>query len=225
MAATAACVLINEGVRDTTYTIRFNDASGRLVRERLGTAAEGWTKRKARAVLNARVVAVQKDRYTKPQPVSFASFTDGWVDRHCDTRALKRSTRASYHTIVERHLVRAFGRLTLEQVTPTVIEEYLDTRRQHGVAAATLHRQLATLSLIFRTAVKGGLVRDNPGAACRPSEGSTAAVADPHADRDRCDGACVRCVDRGGCSRAGSRGLLVGEIVVSYVHGDGDPTW
>lgn len=165
MAATGAAVIRYPGVRGDTWTIRYIDSTGKRVRERLpDAAADGtkWTRRKARAEIESRLVEVRKQGYRKPTVVTFDSFVDGWVDRQCDARALKRSARASYTTIVELHLRPAFGRLRLDDITVERIEEHLDAKRKKGAKAATLHRQLATLSLIFRAAHRRGLVRENP---------------------------------------------------------------
>jgi integrase len=61
-----------------------------------------------------------------------------------------------------RKPVREFGPLRLEEITVERIEAYLARKHREGLAPATLHRQLAVLSLIFGTALRRGLVRTNP---------------------------------------------------------------
>ena len=55
-----------------------------------------------------------------------------------------------------------FGALTLTEIDVERIERYLAARRKEGLAPATLHRQLAMLSLIMTAAVRRKLVRENP---------------------------------------------------------------
>jgi hypothetical protein len=61
--------------------------------ETLGREADGWTERKAEAELRERLVRVERHRYRRPPPLTFAAFAERWVDEHADSRALKRSTR------------------------------------------------------------------------------------------------------------------------------------
>jgi site-specific recombinase XerD len=56
----------------------------------------------------------------------------------------------------------ASERALLEAVTVERIERYLADKRKAGLAPATLHRHLATLSLIFGAAKRRRLVRENP---------------------------------------------------------------
>jgi hypothetical protein len=156
-----AAVLKYAGKRGTTWSLKYEDASGRQVRERLGKASDGWNRRKAEAALRARLVAFEREGYRRPEPTTFESFAVAWLDE-LETKGLKRSTRSGYKTIVDRHLLGAFGSLRLEEVSVERIERYLAAKRKAGLAPATLHRQLATLSLIFGAALRRGLVRANP---------------------------------------------------------------
>ena len=158
----SGCVLPYAGKRGVTWSVKFRDADGKQVRERLGGADEGWTRTKAKAALRARLVEVEREGYRRPEPTTFGSFADGWLDAYADAHGLKRSTRASYRTIVDLHLVPAFGPLRLEDVTANRIERHLAAKRRDGLAPATLHRHLAILSLLFRQATRDGLVRANP---------------------------------------------------------------
>lgn len=157
-----AGVIEYRGRRGVVWKIKYRDASGRQIKETLGRAADGWNRRKAASELRARLTDVERDGYRKVVAVRFAALAEGWVDEHADARGLKRSTREAYKTIVDRHLVPAFGPLRLEDITVERIERYLAAKRRTGLAPATLHRQLATLSLLFATAQRRGLVRANP---------------------------------------------------------------
>ena len=89
-----ACVLRYRGTRGTTWSIKYIDASGRQVRERLGKASEGWTRRKAEVVLRARLTDVVRDGYRKPEPITFESFARDWLDTVPEARQHRRTTRA-----------------------------------------------------------------------------------------------------------------------------------
>lgn len=65
-----SCVLRYDGKRGTTWSIKYRDANGRQVKERVGSASEGWTRRKAEAALRARLTDVDRDGYRKPEPLT-----------------------------------------------------------------------------------------------------------------------------------------------------------
>lgn len=157
-----ACTIKYDGKRGTVWKIKYRDADGVQVKETLGPASEGWTKRKAGEELRARLTAVAKDGYRKPTAITFESFAREWLDTYPATKGLKRSTTRGYVTIVERHLVPAFGALRVGDVTVERIDRYLTAKRRQGLAPASLHRHLATLSLLMRAALRRGLVQANP---------------------------------------------------------------
>ena len=49
-----ACVIRRDGKGGAVWSVKYRDADGRQVKERLGPEADGWTKRKAKAELAAR---------------------------------------------------------------------------------------------------------------------------------------------------------------------------
>ncbi len=157
-----AAVIRYEGKRGVVWRVKYRDADGRQVKETLGRAADGWTKRKSESELRARLVAVEKDGYRKPDAVTFGSFAERWIDDYPAAKGIKRSTRSGYETIVNRHLIPAFGSMQLDEITVERIERYLAGKRKAGLAPATLHRQIATLSLIMGAALRRGLVARNP---------------------------------------------------------------
>jgi integrase len=157
-----AAVVRYDGKRGTVWRVKFVDADGKQVMETLGKASDGWTRRKAEAELRARLVAVEREGFRKPERMTFAVLAREWLDTAPDARNLKRSTRSGYRTIIERHLIPALGTLQLEEVTVERIERYLADKRKAGLKPATLHRQLVNLSEVMKVAVRRGLVRSNP---------------------------------------------------------------
>jgi integrase len=166
-----AAVIRYPGKRGVVWYLKYVDAGGRQVKERLGKAAEGWTKRKAESELRARLVAVEREGYQRPEPTTFRSFAERWLEEYPEARGLKRSTTRGYEQIIENHLVPAFGRLRLSDVSVGGIEAWLASKRHAGLGPGTLNRCLNVLSLVLRAAQRQGLVRDNPVALVdRPRE-------------------------------------------------------
>jgi integrase len=167
-----AAVQIVDGKRTgAVFYVKFRDATGRQVKERLGSAREGWTDRKARAALRRRLVDVERDGYKKPVVATFETTARAWLATYPDVKGLKRSTRRSYANIVANHLVPAFGSKRLEQIDAEAIERFIAAQRKKGLSAASVNRELNVLSLIFRGALRRQEVRVNPvGLVDRPRE-------------------------------------------------------
>jgi integrase len=167
-----ACVIRRDGKRGSVFYVKYVDAAGKQVKERLGPAADGWNRRKAEAELRARLVAVEKDGYRKPTAETFETFARTWVDEYPESKGLKRSTRRGYRQIIDLHLIPAFGRLKLGDVTVERIEQYIAAKRKEGyhdragkrkeLQSGSINRHLNVLSLIMRAALRRGLVRSNP---------------------------------------------------------------
>jgi site-specific recombinase XerD len=157
-----ACVIERAGKRGVVWYVKYRDADGRQVKERLGRSVDGWNRKKAEAELRSRVVAVEKAGYRKPEPITFASLAKEWLESYPDTRGLKRSTRRSYEQIVVLHLEPTFGKLRPADVTVEAIEKFIAAKLRAGYAPASVNRQLNVLSLLMRAAVKRRLATMNP---------------------------------------------------------------
>lgn len=66
-----ACVIRRDGKRGAVWSVKFVDASGRQVKERLGPEADGWTKRKAERELRHRLADVERNGWRKPRALTF----------------------------------------------------------------------------------------------------------------------------------------------------------
>jgi hypothetical protein len=77
-----ACVLRVEGVRGVVFKIKYRDANDRQVKETLGREQDGWTEKKARAELEARLVDVRREGMTRAPAVTFGAFADEWIDTY-----------------------------------------------------------------------------------------------------------------------------------------------
>jgi integrase len=130
------------------------------LQETLGREPE-WSRKRANAELRERLVRVEREGYRKPEPASFESFARGWAQEYPAARGLKRSTAESYRTIIESHLIPAFGSLRLTELRVERVEGYLREQRAKGLGPASLNRHLNVLSLVVKSARRKGLVREN----------------------------------------------------------------
>src|ERR671923_2040584 len=83
-----ACVIQYKGKRGVVWYVKYCDADGRQVKERLGTASDGWNRRTATAELRARLTAVQKEGLRRVEPTSFTAFAGAWLDTYPDLKDL-----------------------------------------------------------------------------------------------------------------------------------------
>ena len=152
-----ACIIKRTGPRGSVWYVKYTDASSRQVKERLGRVDEGWTKRRAEAELRARVVAVEKDGYKRPDPVTFETFASEWLEGYIERKGLKRSTAKSYRQCLVNHLVPAFRSTKIADIDVLAIERLITTMRRSGLSGATTNRSLNVLSLVLKAAVTRGL--------------------------------------------------------------------
>jgi integrase len=141
------------------------------VSETLGREADGWTERKAGEELQARLVDVRREGRRRLEPVTFAAFAREWQDSYPDTKDLKRSTREGYESIIEGHLIPAFGTLKLAAIDTGRLNRYVTAKRRDGYAPRTVNRHLNLLHSLLKAAESRELVRSNPVSAVdRPRE-------------------------------------------------------
>jgi hypothetical protein len=160
-----AAVIRYPGKRGVVWYVKYVDATGVQVKERVGKASDGWTKRKAEAVLRERLVAVTKG-YRKPEPTTFRTFALEWLDTYPEAREHRRTTREDYRGVVVNHLIPYFGDMRLAHVSPADIDAYVAAKRRAKppLGPQTLNGHMTRLGSIFDAARKRlelG-VRENP---------------------------------------------------------------
>ncbi len=168
-----ACVIRYAGKRGVVWYVKYRDASGRQVKEAVGKAAEGRTRRKAEAELRARLVAVERDGYRKPEPLTVEAFAKRFVDEHLPGRNLKLSTLMDYKLTINRHLAPTLGHVQLVELErrPELIEGYITRKLAEGLSPKTVRNHLGLLSRMFTIAVRWRLVRTNPVELVEPPRG------------------------------------------------------
>ncbi len=166
-----ACVIRYDGKRGFVWRLKYRDANGRQVQETLGRAADGWSERKAKAELRARLTDVQRDGLRRVDATLFEAFAREWDATYPAAKGLKRSTRAGYSMIFERHLIPCFGPVKLEKIDAALVERYVTEKQHTGFAPRTINRHLNLLHKVLSLALRRQLIRANPvGLVDRPRE-------------------------------------------------------
>jgi integrase len=159
------------GKRGAVWRVRYRDADGRRVSETLGREADGWDRRRAMEALRERLVDVKREGRRRLEPMRFDTFAREWLASYPEQKDLKRSTRESYESIIERHLIPELGNRKLATIGVVELNRYLVSKRGRGLQPRTLNRHLNLLHLLFKAAERRELVRSNPVSAVeRPRE-------------------------------------------------------
>jgi integrase len=164
-----ACVIAYDGERGRVWWIKFRDAAGKQVKERVGSAKEGKRRKDAEALLRRRLTQVE-DGYKKGEPTTFAAFAARFQAEHLPARGLATSTLVDYRLTIERHLLPAFGAVDLAELErrPEMVERYVASKLaaqpdgRPGLSPKTVRNHLTLLGRMFRVAKMWRLVRDNP---------------------------------------------------------------
>jgi integrase len=151
-------VVVYNGRDGKVFRVKYRDATGRQVMETVGTAATGMTRAKAAKIRRERVVKVEQKGWRKPAPLSFGQYADRWFAEGEVKRGWKPNTIKEYVS-VKRRLVDAFGPIPLAAVRPRDVAAFV---REHNGAPASIAKDLAVLSAVFKSARAEELVEANP---------------------------------------------------------------
>lgn len=137
------------------------DAEQWLAAERALIAAEAWTSPAARAESRRVAEAERRDN-------TFDAYARGWLAGRHDLRA---STRASYRTALERHLVPTFGPHPVDAITPSMVRSWFSAYGDRTPTARAHAYQV--LVAVMAQAVDDDLIVRTP---CRVKAGGRAKV-------------------------------------------------
>jgi integrase len=125
-------------------------------------------RRVAEDALKARQGEVVQGRYQLRGKLPSMSF-DAFAARYLEYSKAHKSSRTNEADETRmKHLRPFFGKLTLDQITPFLVEKYIHKRRQEltrrktPAAPATINRELAVLKHLFNKAIEWGSAERNP---------------------------------------------------------------
>jgi integrase len=162
----SGCVIVYHGKRGDVYRLKYTDARGKQVMETLGPAKskqrpDGWTAKQAEKELGKRIAAVEDNGYERPKPLTFRAYAERWFDEGAGKWKWQLSTISEYKT-VRRRLVATFGAMKLGEVRPRHVADYVASLTHDGYSASVVHRDVAVLSKMFKSAKAAELVASNP---------------------------------------------------------------
>ncbi|NIF54508.1 site-specific integrase [Burkholderia sp. Ax-1724] len=146
------------GVREMhelSYGMSLSLAEARLLLERARREVEQGTS-PSRAKVEKRVEAAEALTFGK------------WAEKYFAEVSLAESTRAMRQSVYERNLAAEFGRLKLEEITPSRLMARCEKIKERGAAAPAVQARDIVLQ-VYRFVQARGLKVDNPAEAIRPS--------------------------------------------------------
>jgi integrase len=167
MSSTWGQIWRYQGKRCVSWRIRYTDAAGKRVLETLGREP-AWNRKRAEAELRARLVAVEREGYHKPEKLTFAAFAERWLTDYLPGRGLKLTTEDGYRQTLGKHLLPYFGAYQLRQLEqqPELVDRYVTLKMREGYAPKTVTNHLLCLQVMLKRAVRWRLIQRNPVLDC-----------------------------------------------------------
>jgi integrase len=153
-----------------TFALRFR-AYGKRRYLTLGTAAEGWSRRKAEDELANVLADVRRGIWrpyevapgVEPPPMpSFHEFASEWLEslRH---EGLSENTLQDYTWQLCNHLLPFFAKHRLTEITIAEVDRYRHEKVREGIISATsINKTITRLAQILEVAVEREVIGRNP---------------------------------------------------------------
>lgn len=149
--------------RGEKYYIVYSVA-GRKKEEVGGTTAE-----QAKRLLTQRLFEADRGFVRNAKPMTFREFIEVWRTDHVATQELKPATIRGYDSVIERHLLPAFGNQRMDRITAEHIRRFFKEKQEatsektsRSLSKKTLINTLRLLNSIFNFAMVIELLVKNP---------------------------------------------------------------
>jgi integrase len=150
---------------DGTWSAQLShrDAAGKLRRPTVYGKTQAEVRRKL-ADLEQRLEAGEPLRDSN---ITLAAWLAEWTSTALPASSRKQATVDLYTTVTRKHLVPALGRRPLHLLRPSDVEGLVLAKRREGLSASTVRTIYTVLRAALDTAVRDGLLRDNPAVKVR----------------------------------------------------------
>jgi integrase len=121
------------------------------------------TKDEAEIFLARYLPRSEREKYQAPVKVTFKDAAEEWHSHAEGPRGpWKESTRRDYRSVLDHHLLPAFGRFYLEQVSTRMIEFWRDEKMRDGLSRRNAVKLVTVLHSIYQRAKKVYRLAENP---------------------------------------------------------------
>ena len=147
-----------DGTTYFVYRVRWKDpATGKRLVETLSTPQDALDFHAHLRLARRRGVLGELDQGRE----LLTDFAADWWERYAKHN-LDQTTRKTYASIWNRHLLPRVGHLQLRQITPAVVDRLKSDLQDDGVGAPTIRKAMSLLQAILREAVAWDRLRLNP---------------------------------------------------------------
>jgi len=120
----------------------------------------GETRREVQEKLKVALHEQQQGTLVTSPQQSLKQFLEQWVEQVCEP-TLRITTYVQYRSVVHHHLIPAFGHISLQKLTPEMIQAFYRKKLDEGKKPGTVGFIHAVLRRALGDAVRWGLVMRN----------------------------------------------------------------
>ena len=89
------------------------------------------------------------------------SWIEIWLELYVDTK-VKSTTYDNYKYAYETHIKNSIGKNKIENITPSLIQMFVNTLAEKGLAVSTIKKPVIVINRAFKKAVLNNVVMHNP---------------------------------------------------------------
>jgi len=151
-------VKVREKVKDSNEWWVFINHGGRRTSRKVGSEKAAWeVARKIEAKLTLGEAFVQEK---KPPVPTLEEYYQRFKRTYMKT--LKEASRETYHSSFKNHILPTLGKLRLDQIDRSRMEEFTAALVEKDLAKDSITMILSPLGVLYTDAIEKNIVRDNP---------------------------------------------------------------
>ena len=158
------CLQVKKGRANYYVVLSVNDGTGKRVRKWIYTdiPTKGDTKRQAKARLAEVLADANRDCVDISKDPLFTEYLADWHEGR--RTAIASTTHTSYGYTLNSHILPYFKsrKLKVKDITPAVIQKYVNDKMKAGLSANTVRKHLNSISKCLDNAVKQNIIAHNP---------------------------------------------------------------
>jgi integrase len=148
--------------RGIIFKIRFRVRSaGGKWKQKSETLYDLPGRKAARAVLEQRIREASTTTLEASE-LTLREFVEAYWKPSLDRKGLKLSTRGSYESALERHILPVFGDYRIKDIAPLEVEGFSQSKSESGLSGKTVRNLLLVLQGIFSLALDNDLILKSP---------------------------------------------------------------
>jgi integrase len=148
--------------RGIIFKIRYRvRAAGGAWKQKSETLYDLSGRKAARSVLEQRIREASTTTFEASE-LTFREFVNAYWKPSLIRKGLKLSTRESYESALERHILPVFGDFQMTDIAPLHVEGFSQTKSESGLSGKTVRNLLLVLQGIFSLALDNDLIPKSP---------------------------------------------------------------